>query len=68
MWKLGLASSNRRTANGTYDREVSRLRIGDRCMANDPRDSRSENKFITSHCILIDIYKGEYESERESQL
>ena len=30
-------------------------------MANDPRDSRSENKFITSHCILIDIYKGEYE-------
>ena len=30
-------------------------------MANDPHDSRRENKLITGHRILIDIYKGEYE-------
>ena len=30
-------------------------------MAKNPRDSRRENKFITGHYILIDIYKGEYE-------
>ena len=30
-------------------------------MANDPRDSRKENKFITGRYILIDIYKEEYE-------
>ena len=30
-------------------------------MANDPCDSKRENKFITGHRILIDIYKGEYE-------
>ena len=30
-------------------------------MANDPRDSRGKDKHITGHCILIDIYKGEYE-------
>ena len=30
-------------------------------MANDPRDSRREDKLITGHHILIDIYKVEYE-------
>ena len=30
-------------------------------MANDPRESRRENKLITGSRILIDIYKGEYE-------
>ena len=30
-------------------------------MLNDPCDSKRENKFITGHRILIDIYKGEYE-------
>ena len=30
-------------------------------MANDPRDSRRENKLIMGRCILIDIYKGKYE-------
>ena len=59
--KLGLAPSNRCAANGTHDKELSRLRIGDRRMANDPCDSRRENKFITGRHILIDIYKGEYE-------
>ena len=30
-------------------------------MANDPRDSRRENKLIMGRCILIDIYKEKYE-------
>ena len=30
-------------------------------MAKNPRDSRRENELIMGHCILIDIYKGEYE-------
>ena len=59
--KLGLASSNGHTTDGTHDKEVSKLKIGDRRMANDPRDSRRENKLITSCCILIDIYKEKYE-------
>ena len=59
--KLGLAPSNGRAADGTHDREVSRLMIGDRCMVNDPLDSRRKNKLIMGRCIFIDIYKGEYE-------
>ena len=47
--------------NGTHDGEVSRLWIGHRGMANDPRDSRRKDKHITSRHILIDIYKGDYE-------
>ena len=35
-------------------------------MANDPCDSRKDNKLIMGRRILIDIYKGEYENERES--
>ena len=38
---------------------MRRLRIGDRSMANDPRDRRREDKLITSRHILTDIYKGE---------
>ena len=34
-------------------------------MANDPCDSRKENKLITGHRILIDIYKGEYKVRKE---
>ena len=30
-------------------------------MANDPYDSKREDKIITGHRILIDIYKEEYE-------
>ena len=30
-------------------------------MANDPRNSRRENKLTMGYRILIDIYKGEYE-------
>ena len=28
---------------------------------NDPRDSKRKDKLIMGRCILIDIYKGEYE-------
>ena len=66
--KLGFTSSNRHRSNGTYDGEMRRLGIRNRGVANDLPDSRKENKLITGYRILIDIYKGEYESERESQL
>ena len=66
--KLGFTSSNRHRSNGTYDGEMRRLGIRNRGVANDLPDSRKENKLITGCRILIDIYKGEYESERESQL
>ena len=62
LWsKLGLAPSNGRYVYGTYDSEACRLRIGDKCMAKNPCDSRRENELITGRHILIDIYKGEYE-------
>ena len=38
-----------------------RLEIGNRGMANDPRDSRRKDKLITSCRILIGIYNGENE-------
>ena len=40
---------------------MCRLKIGDRKMVKNSRDSRRKNKFITGRCIPIDIYKGEYE-------
>ena len=55
--KLGLTSSNRCRVDGTHDGEMSRLRIGDRGMANNPRDSRRKDKLITDRHILIDIYR-----------
>ena len=58
---MGLAPSNGHYVYGTYDGKMWRLRIGDRCMTENLRDSRRENEFITGCCILIDIYKGEYE-------
>ena len=30
-------------------------------MAKNPCDSKRENELITGCCILLDIYKGEYE-------
>ena len=59
--KLGFASSNGRTTDNTYDREVRRLWIGDRHKVKNLHDSKRENKLITGHRILIDIHKGEYE-------
>ena len=55
--KLGLALSNRRRVNGTYDRKERRLKNRDRKMANDLHDSRGKNELITCHRIPIDIYK-----------
>ena len=49
-----------------HDREMIRLRIGDKGVANDPRDSRRKNKHITGHRILIDIYKEENKMRGES--
>ena len=63
--KLGLASSNRHRVNGTYDGEMRRLGIRNGGVANDPLDSKKEDKLITGCRILIDIYKGEYEMRRE---
>ena len=40
---------------------MSRLEIGDRGMAIDPRDSKRKDKLITGCCILINIYKGKNE-------
>ena len=59
--KLGLARSNEHCADGTHNSEMSKLGIRDRGVANDPRNSKREDKLITGHRILIDIYKGEYE-------
>jgi len=59
--KLGLAPSNAHRVNGTHHGEVRRLGIGDKCMMKNLCDSKRENKLITGHRILIDIYKGEYE-------
>ena len=40
---------------------MCRLKVGDRKMAENPRDSRRKNELITGRRIPIDIYKGEYE-------
>ena len=58
--KLGLTLSNSHCANGTLDGEMRRLEIRDRVVVNDPRDRRRKDKLITGHCILTNIYKGEY--------
>ena len=39
--------------------------MGDKRMAENPRDSWRENEPITGHRILIDIYKGEYKMRRK---
>ena len=55
--KLGLTLSNRHATDGTHDREVRRLGIGNRRVANDSCNNRRENKLITGRRIFIDIYK-----------
>ena len=50
--KLGLTPFNGRHIYDTHHGEVRRLGIGDRRMANDPHDSRRENKLITDLPIL----------------
>ena len=63
--KLGPTPSNGRRINDTYDKEVILLRIGDRKVVNDPRDSRRKDKLIMGRYIPIDIYKGEYEMRKK---
>ena len=63
--KLGRALSNGHCANGTHDGEMRRLRIRDRRVANDPRDSRREDKLITGHHVSIEIAERENEVRRE---
>ena len=58
--ELGLTPSNKHCADGTHNGEVSRHGLRDKGAANDPRDSRTKDKLITSRRIPIDIYKGEY--------
>jgi len=59
--KLGLALSNSNSIYGTYNKEVCRLRIGDRKMMENPCDSQRENELITSCHIPIDIDEGKNE-------
>ena len=59
--KLGLAPSNSSSVYGTHSRNVCKLKIGDKKMAENPHDSRRKNELITGHRIPIDIYKEEYE-------
>ena len=59
--KLDLTPSNSSSIYDTYNRKMRRLRIGDRKTTKKPRDNRRKNELIASYCILIDIYKGEYE-------
>ena len=59
--KLGLAPSNGSRVYGTYHEELRRLGIGDKCMMENPHDSKGKIELIMGRCILIDIYKGEYE-------
>ena len=63
--KLDLAPSNSTNVNGMHNGEMIRLRIGDKGVANDPRDSKRKDKFITGCHILIDIYKRENEMRRK---
>ena len=53
--KLGLALSNGSSVYGTHSKKVCRLRIGDRKMVENPRDSWRENKLIMGRRIPIDI-------------
>ena len=63
--RLCCAPSKSSYIYGTHESEVGRLRIGDKEMVKESRDSRSENELITGRRILIDIYKGEYEMRRK---
>ena len=51
--------------NSTHEREVGRLRIGDKKMAKESHDSQRKDELITGCRILINIYKGEYKVRRE---
>ena len=58
--KLCKTSLHSSSVNGTHIQEIGRLRIGDRKVAKESRDSERKNELIMSRHALIDIYKGEY--------
>ena len=51
--------------NGTHEREVGRLGIGDKKVAKELHDSQMKNELITGRRTLIDIYKRKYKMRRE---
>ena len=63
--KLGLALSNGHRTNGIHNGEMRRLRIRNKGVANDPRDSKREDKLITGCCVSINIDERENEVRRE---
>ena len=56
---------NGHRANGTHDGEMRRLKIRNRGVANDPRDSKRKDKLITGRRVSIDIDERENEVRRE---
>ena len=56
---------NGHRANGTHDGEMRRLKIRNRGVANDPRDSKRKDKLIMGHRVSIDIEERENEVRRE---
>ena len=56
---------NGHRANGTHDGEMRRLKIRNRGVANDPRDSTRKDKLITSRRVSIDIDERENEVRSE---
>ena len=61
MWM----EQNGHRANGTHDGEMRRLKIRNRGVANDPRDSKRKDKLIMGHRVSIDIEERENEVRRE---
>ena len=61
MWM----EQNGHRASGTHDGEMRRLKIRNRGVANDPRDSKRKDKLITGRRVSIDIEERENEVRRE---
>ena len=60
MWM----EQNGHRASGTHDGEMRRLKIRNRGVANDPRDSKRKDKLITGRRVSIDIEERENEVRR----
>ena len=54
--KLGLASPNRTSTDGTHDGKERRERNRNGELLKDPRDSRRKVELITGSNVLIHIY------------
>ena len=59
--ETGLTPSNNSSVYGTHSTDGCKLRLGDRKIVENLRDSRRKNELITGRRIPIDIYKGENE-------